>query len=715
VAEEKKTFIAESMAQVDRRLRRGRALEKVEKRGEYFPEEVKRRRLGEKEIFPSVGSHLGVALTQCGVTMEFGCPGGHLWHMIDEISRAGIQMIVFGHEQGAVYAAIGYTMVHRGEKAVVCFGTVGPGDANAFPAMQQAFLQGVPVFYISGGIETEHDDYQNTIQESYAYKFFEQVTKMSLRSEVPWITSQHVVRGVKKALAKPTGPVNFEIGIDGHYMLDRARQKHWGGMKHTPEDVEWVSDWRYDRTGKPVHAGGSDPAEVAAAVKAISEAKRPFLIVGEDCVWEDCDDELREFVEYWNLPFDAKREGRGIVPETHSNYHHGFPSFKGEIDLIISVGVKVGFFENFGRDWQPVVQIVNSEEQTWNYLKSKAVCEGSLKATLRQILDYARANGIGPDYQVSYWLRRVQDDQIRAREKLRELAYKYGPDHPRYRAKSVLHPGYCSQKISEVLESLYDNKVRVVADSYTMSSFAEPFIQCTRHASYITSNVAAGSGHGNCCPVGITLAQRERGEEEIPVLSLIGDQGLFVNAWDIEVGARYRMPNVYLVVNNGGASPGVKYLWHGPNWDNLGEQSVVGNEFQGLMAWGFERPILRLDKYAECINAIGMRCERESEFEHTLREAFATAERERVPVLVDCVMDQHICAGPDVHNYNYALYHCHIPWDELPPRGKAVRLNWLRDWFPGLKDEPDMPLPDNWEPLTKEELKYEPRHEYYEA
>jgi len=715
VAEVKKTFIAESMADVDRRLRRGRYLEKVEKRGEYFPEEVKRRRLGEKEIFPSVGSHLGVALTQCGVTMEFGCPGGHLWHMIDEISRAGIQMIVFGHEQGAVYAAIGYTMVHRGEKAVVCFGTVGPGDANAFPAMQQAFLQGVPVFYISGGIETEHDDYQNTIQESYAYKFFEQVTKLSLRSEVPWITSQHVVRGVKKALAKPTGPVNFEIGIDGHYLLDRGRAKHWGGMKYTPEDVEWVSDWRYEKTGKPVHAGGSDPSEVAAAVKAISEAKRPFMIVGEDCVWEDCDDELREFVEYWNLPFDAKREGRGIVPESHSNYHHGFPSFKGEIDLIIPVGVKVGFFENFGRDWQPVVQIVNSEEQTWNYLKSKAVCEGSLKATLRQILDYAKANGIGPDYQVSYWLRRVQDDQIRARGKLRELAYKYGPDHPRYRAKSVLHPGYCSQKISEVLESLYDNKVRIVADSYTMSSFASPFVQCTRHASFITSNVAAGSGHGNCCPVGITLAQRERGEDEIPVLSLIGDQGLFVNAWDIEVGARYRMPNVYLVANNGGASPGTKYLWHGPNWDNLGEQSVVGNEYQGLMAWGFERPILRLDKFAECINCIGMRCERESEFEHTLTEAFATAERERVPVLVDCVMDQHICAGPDVHDYNYALYHSHIPWDELPPRGKAVRLHWLRDWFPGLKDEPDMPLPDNWEPLSKEELKYEPRHEYYEA
>ncbi len=715
MAEEKKTFIAESMAQVDRRIRRGRYLEKVEKRGEYFPEEVKRRRLGEKEIFPSVGSHLGVALTQCGVTMEFGCPGGHLWHMIDEISRAGIQMIVFGHEQGAVYAAIGYTMVHRGEKAVVCFGTVGPGDANAFPAMQQAFLQGVPVFYISGGIETEHDDYQNTIQESYAYKFFEQVTKMSLRSEVPWITSQHVVRGVKKALAKPTGPVNFEIGIDGHYLLDRGRAKHWGGMKYTAEDVEWVSDWRYEKTGTPVHAGGSDPEEVAAAVKAISEAKRPFLIVGEDCVWEDVDDELREFVEYWNLPFDAKREGRGIVPESHSNYHHGFPSFKGEIDLIIPVGVRVGFFENFGRDWQPVVQIVNSEEQTWNYLKSKAVCEGSIKATLRQILDYAKANGIGPDYQVSYWLRRVQDDQIRAREKLRELAYKYGPDHPRYRAKSVLHPGYCAQKISEVLENLYDNKVRIVADSYTMSSFADPFVQCTRHASFITSNVAAGSGHGNCCPVGISLAQRERGEEEIPVLSLIGDQGLFVNAWDIEVGARYRMPNVYLVVNNGGASPGVKYLWHGPNWDNLGEQSVVGNEYQGLMAWGFERPILRLDKFAECINCLGMRCDRESEFEHTLIEAFATAERERVPVLVDCVMDQHICAGPDVQDYNYALYHSHIPWDELPARGKAVRLHWLRDWFSGLKDEPDMPLPDNWEPLTKEELKYEPRHEYYEA
>lgn len=715
MAQGRKTFIAQSMAEVDSRLRRGRVLKKVEKRGEYFPEEAKRRRLGEKEIFPSVGFHLGESLCECGVTYEFGCPGGHLWHMIDEISRAGIQMIVFGHEQGAVYAAIGYTMVHRGEKAVVCFGTVGPGDANAFPAMQQAFLQGVPVFYISGGIETEHDDLQNTIQESYAYKFFEQVTKMSLRSEVPWQTRQHVARGIKKALAKPTGPVNFEIGIDGHYCLDRARKQHWGGEKYTPRDVEWVSNWRYENTGRPVRSGGSDPEEVKAAAKALSEARKPFLIVGEDAVWEACDDELREFIEYWGLPFDAKREGRGVVPETHPFYHHGFPPFKDEIDLIIPVGLKAGFFENFGRDWQPVVQISNSEEQTWNYLKSKAVCQGSLKTTLRQILDYAKANGIGPSDEVSQWLRRVQEDQTKARARLRELAYKYGPDHPRYRAKSILHPGYCSQKISEVLKSLYDNKVRVVADSFTMSSFADPFIQCIRPASYITSGHQAGSGHGNCCPVGIALAQRERGEEEIPVLSLLGDQGLFINAWDIEVASRYRMPVVYLVANNGGAAPGTKYLWHGPNWDNLGEHSVVGTEYQGLMSWGFERPILRLDKFAEIVMAHGMRCERESEFEDKLREAFAIAERERIPVIVDCVMDQHICPGPEVYDYNYALYHAHMPWDELPPRGKAIRLNWLRDWFPGLKDEPQVPLPDNWEPLTKEELRYEPRHEYYEA
>ena len=153
--------------------------------------------LGKRELYPSVGKYVAEVLREHGVTIAWGVPGGHIWHFVDAISRIGIKLIVFGHEQNAVYAAEGYTQVTQ--KPAVCFGTVGPGTGNSFSPMQQAFLSNSPIIYLAGGIEQEHDRLYNTIQESIAAEFFTHVTKWSQRCFYPWSVKQFVTRGFRIA------------------------------------------------------------------------------------------------------------------------------------------------------------------------------------------------------------------------------------------------------------------------------------------------------------------------------------------------------------------------------------------------------------------------------------------------------------------------------------------------------------------------------------
>jgi hypothetical protein len=61
--------------------------------------------LGKREHYPNVGKYIADCLKEQEVEVVFGVPGGHLWQIWDEISNAGIKMVLMRHEQAGVYAA----------------------------------------------------------------------------------------------------------------------------------------------------------------------------------------------------------------------------------------------------------------------------------------------------------------------------------------------------------------------------------------------------------------------------------------------------------------------------------------------------------------------------------------------------------------------------------------------------------------------------------
>jgi hypothetical protein len=101
-----------------------------------------------------------------------------------------------------------------------------------------------------------------------------------------------------------------------------------------------------------------------------------------------------------------------------------------------------------------------------------------------------------------------------------------------------------------------------------------------------------------------------------------------------------------------------------------------------------------------------------AKLKETLQEAMVYSQK-NVPVIPDCVTGQHRSTRA-VTGSVYGLS-CAIPWDEVPPRGKAPGALYLKHWFPGLKDEAGWNAGNPWEPPSNDEFGYTPRDDYFKA
>lgn len=86
------------------------------------------------------------------VDTVFYLPGGGASFLVDALGRSGLRMISCLHEQGAGYAAVGYAQIHG---FGVCLVTSGPGVTNAMTPCLAAWVDSVPVLFISGQVRTD--------------------------------------------------------------------------------------------------------------------------------------------------------------------------------------------------------------------------------------------------------------------------------------------------------------------------------------------------------------------------------------------------------------------------------------------------------------------------------------------------------------------------------------------------------------------------------
>jgi len=267
------------------------------------------------------------ALEQLPIGYTFGIPGVHNTELYDQLnSSERITPILVTHEGGAAFMA---DAVSRVSDDTGCLLIVpAAGVTHAASGIGEAFLDGIPMLIISGGIRTD-SQYGYQLHEVDQHSLLAPITKRTYKIEshdeiVPTIFEAYSI-----ASEGEPGPVFIEIPVN--IQLDRGTVKTLPSF--TPDPSEPIID---------DHA-------IEKALALLNSAQSPGIFVGWGAV--NASENIQKIAEFIAAPVATTLQGLSSFPGNHP-LHTGFgfgpaavPAARkafADCDCLLAIGTRFG-------------------------------------------------------------------------------------------------------------------------------------------------------------------------------------------------------------------------------------------------------------------------------------------------------------------------------------------------------------------------------------
>jgi len=460
-----------------------------------------------------------------GVDLVFGYPGGAIMPLYDALEGSGVRHVLTRHEQGAAFAASGYSRVTG--KVGVAMATSGPGATNLVTGIADAKMDSVPLVCVTGQVRSAMIG-TDAFQETDVFGVTLSLTKWSrlVRTidEIPEV----IAEGFHWARSGRPGPVVIDIPTD----ILKAKKEFSGPAKFTPH-------------ARPADAK-ADGALSDAIVALLQGAARPVALVGAGAKLSGAIPELRRLLDDLNVPTFATVHGLGAVPP-QAPYYLGMVGMHGtraantalhETDLLMVFGARLD--DRVTGDptrFAPHAKIVHFEIDPAQLDRVRS-CElpviGNLADTIPEFHDELR-NASLPDW--SGW-RGVACGAERAELDPRGLA------QPTIRF------------LDELFSRLPQDSV-IIADVGQHQMWAAQRYRSSSPRGFITSGGLGAMGFALPAAVGVQLAK-----PGTCVLCVSGDGGFQMNIQELATVHRLGLPIKMVIVDN-------KYLGMVRQWQQL--------------------------------------------------------------------------------------------------------------------------------------------------
>ena len=157
-------------------------------------------------------------LKRNNVEKVYGLTGGAVVHIFDSAHRNGIDVTFANHEQAAAFAAVGHSKLTNGPSG--CIVTTGPGVTNAITGLTGAWLDSVPVIFISGQsrmnqTSNNHENIRQIgTQQLNVLPIVDSLTKYCVMLEDPKDIRYELEKCFHLATSGRKGPVWIDIPLD---------------------------------------------------------------------------------------------------------------------------------------------------------------------------------------------------------------------------------------------------------------------------------------------------------------------------------------------------------------------------------------------------------------------------------------------------------------------------------------------------------------------
>lgn len=453
------------------------------------------------------GSAVAETLAAHGTDTVFGIPGTHNLEIYRHLVRLGITPITHRHEQGAGYAADGYSQV-SGKPGVVIT-TSGPGVLNAMVAAGTAYAESRPILFISSGLPTGTEDLDGG--ELHDTKD----TLGAMASVTQWSTRARTPQEVTEAIAHA-----FEVMGSG-----RPRPVY----VEVPCDV-LAEEWDGEVAHASATAGPSlDHAAIVDAARLLGAASKPAIVAGGGS--RGADVQLRQLAERLGAPVITTCNGKGVLPEKHPlslGAHirlRAAQEWLNNSDALLVVGSELSDSDLWERKiTNPnLIRIDISEDQLNKNAPARIGIRGDAAEAITAI-DALLTQGASPD----------------PRPGLDEL--KAG-----LMAEARADGGTWYELNSELRKVLPADAI-IAGDSSQVTYFGTVhFFPVPAKNSFLYAPRAATLGYALPAAIGAKVAK-----PHVPVVALLGDGALMFSIQELVTAVEQQLSIVIVVANNGG-------------------------------------------------------------------------------------------------------------------------------------------------------------------
>ena len=556
-----------------------------------------------------------------GVTQAFGVPGAAINPLYAALrQRASISHILARHVEGASHMAEGYTRAAAGNIGV-CIGTSGPAGTDMITGLYSAIADSIPILCITGQAPRARlykEDFQAIDIESIA----KPVTKMAVTVREPALVPRVFQQAFHLMRSGRPGPVLIDLPLDVQLA-----------------EIEFDPD---TYAPLPVYKPTATRKQIEKAIDMLLGSSKPLIVAGGGVINADASAKLVELAELLNVPVIPTLMGWGSIPDDHplmagmcglqTSHRYGNATMLAS-DFVLGIGNRwanrhTGSVEVYTRG-RTFVHVDIEPTQIGRVFMPDYGIVSDAGSALEGFLEVARerkAAGRLTDY--SDWVSRCQE---RKRLMLRKTHYTEKPIKP--------------MRVYEEMNKAFGRDTIYVSTIGLSQIAAAQFLQVYGPRQWINCGQAGPLGWTIPAALGVVAADPTR-----TVVGIAGDYDFQFLIEELAVGAQFRLPYVQVLVNN-------SYL-------GLIRQAQrnFDMDFQVQLAFenqNVEDPELKAYGVDHQMVVIGLGCKAlrvtdPEAIESSLREAQSLAQKYRVPVVVEVILEKvtNIAMGTEIDKIN---------------------------------------------------------------
>ena len=458
------------------------------------------------------------ALEQIGVKYTFGIPGVHNTEIYDELNKSdSIQPVLVTHEGGAAFMAdaISRTSSHVGTLLIV----PAAGVTHAASGIGEAFLDGIPMLVISGGIRTDSGKtYQ--LHEMDQHALLAPITKKTYKIE----TYEQIIPAIYDAFQVATsgepGPVFVEIPVNF--------QLFPGEVSETPAFVAASPDNQLDLEA------------IQRAAQSLYEAGSPGLFLGWGAM--GASEEAVSIAEFLGAPVATTLQGLSAFPANHP-LHTGMGigpaavpaaenAFK-KCDCLLAVGNRFGEIATASYGVTPPQSLIhidiNKDVFNANYPASITI-EGDAKAVMAELFKALQALGA------------PKADNVGLKNTIQSDKTAYYDEWFKHDSKDRVNP---ARFFTELRKQLDDDAI-VVADDGNHTFLTAELMPIHSVRGFISPTDFNCMGY---CTPAVTAAKLVNPDKQ--VVGIIGDGAFLMTCMETLTASSLGLGGIYFVFNDG--------------------------------------------------------------------------------------------------------------------------------------------------------------------